>query len=44
VLQALHQNTALSLTQRGPLSLCFGCWNFFNGLHEGESADFAARK
>jgi len=32
VLQHLHQNTALSLTQRGPFSLCFGCWNFFSGL------------
>ena len=32
VLHSLHQNTALSLTQRGPFSLCFGCWNFLRGL------------
>jgi len=35
VLQHLHQKTALSLTHRGPFSLCLGCWNFFSGLRSG---------
>ena len=39
VLQLLHQKTALSLTQRGPFSLCFGCWNFFSGLPQGKHAN-----
>ena len=38
VLHSLHQNTALSLTQRGPFSLCFGCWNFFRGLPQSPHA------
>ena len=38
VLQCLHQNTALSLTHLGPLSLCLGCWKRFSGRRHMPSA------